>query len=135
MTTTAIPKKARTCGAWATVAPCPNNRVATSVATSRSNAQRCQLALLQPLREQRLIPYRIAVLQEAGKTITNVACFEEDAMPEHSADQGKVIVLHDLKDVRAWCNLLGCSEAQLRLAVRAVGSSAEAVRAYLLRNP
>lgn len=81
------------------------------------------------------MPYPIAVLQQAGKPIANLRIFEEDAMPENTGDQGQVIVLQDLKDVRAWCNLLGCSEAQLRLAVRAVGSSVDAVRAYLLRNP
>lgn len=56
-------------------------------------------------------------------------------MQKDPADEEQVIVLHDLKDVRAWCNLWGCSEAQLRLAVRAVGPFAKTVHEYLLRNP
>ncbi|TPG21399.1 DUF3606 domain-containing protein [Variovorax ginsengisoli] len=59
-------------------------------------------------------------------------------MPEQpvtSETRGRTIQINDLRDVRAWCNAWGCSEAQLRLAVRAVGNSADAVHAYLLRNP
>lgn len=55
-------------------------------------------------------------------------------MPEQLVapeSQERTILIDDLRDVRAWCNLWGCSEAQLRLAVRAVGDSADAVRAYL----
>ncbi|MDM0035714.1 DUF3606 domain-containing protein [Variovorax sp. J22P271] len=39
-----------------------------------------------------------------------------------------VDVLHE---VRSWMFTLGCTEAELRLAVRAVGDSPDAVRAYL----
>jgi hypothetical protein len=34
-------------------------------------------------------------------------------------------------EVRYWCEVLGCSEAQLRESVQAVGNSPENVRAYL----
>ena len=34
-------------------------------------------------------------------------------------------------EVRYWCNSLGCTLPALRAAVRAVGNSAEAVRAHL----
>lgn len=34
-------------------------------------------------------------------------------------------------EVRYWCDSLGCTEAQLRESVRAVGNSPEDVRAFL----
>ncbi|MBN1335627.1 MAG: DUF3606 domain-containing protein [Deltaproteobacteria bacterium] len=37
-------------------------------------------------------------------------------------------------EVAWWCSQFGCTEAQLRAAVAAVGVSADAVRAYLARN-
>ena len=55
--------------------------------------------------------------------------------PEKGDPKPRVILLNDIGDVRAWCNLWGCSEAQLRLAAVAVGDSPKAVHPYLLRNP
>lgn len=37
-------------------------------------------------------------------------------------------------EVRYWCNALGCTQLMLRAAVRAVGNSAEAVRAQLKKK-
>jgi hypothetical protein len=42
------------------------------------------------------------------------------------------INLDDMHDVRSWMFNLGCTEAELRLAVRDAGDRAEDVRAYLL---
>lgn len=44
------------------------------------------------------------------------------------------INLSEPYEVRDWTNSLGVSEAQLREAVAAVGSSAEKVRQYLASN-
>ncbi|MDM0068366.1 DUF3606 domain-containing protein [Variovorax sp. J31P207] len=44
------------------------------------------------------------------------------------------IDLDDMYDVRSWMFSLGCSEAELRLAVRDAGERAEDVRAYLYRR-
>ena len=41
------------------------------------------------------------------------------------------VEIADGNEVRYWCESLGCTEAQLREAVQAVGSSPESVRAFL----
>ena len=43
----------------------------------------------------------------------------------------KLISLKEDYEVRDWCKSLGCTPEQLRAAVKAVGNSAEAVRAHL----
>jgi Protein of unknown function (DUF3606) len=43
----------------------------------------------------------------------------------------KLIALNEDYEVRDWCKSLGCTEAQLRKAVAAVGHSADKVREYL----
>ncbi|HEX7440804.1 MAG TPA: DUF3606 domain-containing protein [Caldimonas sp.] len=43
----------------------------------------------------------------------------------------KLIALSQPHEVRDWCKSLGCTEAQLRAAVAAVGNSAAKVRAHL----
>jgi len=45
----------------------------------------------------------------------------------------KRIDINDPAEVRNWCQALGCSEAQLRAAVAAVGTSGAAVRRHLGR--
>lgn len=55
-------------------------------------------------------------------------------MPDDTTKTGldrKLIALDEPHEVRSWTESLGCSEAELRRAVAAVGHSAEAVRAYL----
>lgn len=43
----------------------------------------------------------------------------------------KLIALGEDYEVRDWTKSLGCTEAELRAAVKAVGNSAEAVGDYL----
>jgi len=43
----------------------------------------------------------------------------------------KLISLEEDYEVRDWTKSLGCTEEQLRAAVKAVGNSAERVREYL----
>ncbi|MDP2789420.1 MAG: DUF3606 domain-containing protein [bacterium] len=43
----------------------------------------------------------------------------------------KRIDINDPQEVRNWCKSLGCTEAELKQAVNAVGTSAEKVREYL----
>lgn len=43
----------------------------------------------------------------------------------------KRIDVNDPSEVRGWCRSFGCTEAQLRAAVAAVGTSASAVRQRL----
>lgn len=46
----------------------------------------------------------------------------------------KLISLSEDYEVRDWCKSLGCTEEALRAAVKAVGSSAEAVRQHLAKS-
>jgi len=48
-----------------------------------------------------------------------------------TAQDRKVISLEEDYEIRDWTASLGCTEAQLRDAVAAVGDSADAVRAHL----
>ena len=41
------------------------------------------------------------------------------------------INIHESYEVNWWCDAFGCTEAQLRAAVSAVGTSAARVREYL----
>lgn len=43
----------------------------------------------------------------------------------------KRIDIHDPAEVRNWCKSFGCTEAQLKTAVNAVGTSGAAVRKHL----
>ena len=46
----------------------------------------------------------------------------------------KLISLEQAHELRDWTKSLGCTEQQLRDAVKAVGNSADAVRAYLAKK-
>ena len=43
----------------------------------------------------------------------------------------KIVEIADGNEVRYWCESLGCTEAQLRESVQAVGSSPDDVREFL----
>jgi len=43
----------------------------------------------------------------------------------------KIVEIADGNEVRYWCESLGCTEAQLRESVQAVGSSPDKVREFL----
>jgi len=43
----------------------------------------------------------------------------------------KLIALEEPHEVRSWTESLGCTEEELRAAVRAVGNSAEKVRQHM----
>jgi len=51
--------------------------------------------------------------------------------PKKTELDRKLIALHEPHEVRSWTESLGCSETQLRDAVKAVGNSADEVRQYL----
>jgi len=51
--------------------------------------------------------------------------------PKGTGQDRKLIALTEDYEVRDWCKSLGCTEAQLRKAVAAVGHSADKVREYL----
>jgi hypothetical protein len=51
-------------------------------------------------------------------------------MSDSPKDRSKVNV-SDATEVTHWCHKLGCSETQLRYAVKAVGVTVSKVRAYL----
>ncbi|MDB5829946.1 MAG: hypothetical protein JWQ73_4166 [Variovorax sp.] len=53
---------------------------------------------------------------------------------KNASSDRKLISLEELHEVRSWCQSLGVTEAELRLAVRAVGRSADAVREHLKGN-
>ena len=51
--------------------------------------------------------------------------------PNKTGLDRKLIALGEAHEVRSWTQSLGCTEAELRAAVKAVGNSAEAVRQHL----
>jgi hypothetical protein len=51
--------------------------------------------------------------------------------PSKTGSDRKRISLMQDHEVRDWCMTLGCTEDQLREAVKAVGHSADEVRLYL----
>lgn len=63
-------------------------------------------------------------------TVAKKAPAKKAAAKKSSMDR-KLIALTEPYEVRDWCKSLACSEAELKAAVAAVGSSAEKVRAHL----
>jgi hypothetical protein len=59
-------------------------------------------------------------------------CMADD--PKKAGLDRKLIALNEPHEVLSWTKSRGCSEAQLREAVKAVGNSAEAVRVYLKKK-
>jgi hypothetical protein len=51
--------------------------------------------------------------------------------PKKTGLDRKLIALEEDHEVRSWCASLKCTPEELRGAVKAVGHSAEKVRAYL----
>lgn len=51
--------------------------------------------------------------------------------PKKTGQDRQLISLEQPHELRDWTDALKCSEAELRQAVKAVGHSADAVRAYL----
>lgn len=51
-----------------------------------------------------------------------------------TAQDRKLISINEEYEVRDWARTLGCTEEQLREAVKAVGNSAQAVRVCLQGN-
>jgi hypothetical protein len=54
--------------------------------------------------------------------------------PKKTGLDRKLIALKEPHEVRSWCNSLGCTEDELKAAVKAVGDSAEKVREYLKKK-
>lgn len=54
--------------------------------------------------------------------------------PKKTGLDRKLIALQEPHEVLSWTKSLGCTEAQLREAVKAVGDSADAVRVYLRKK-
>jgi hypothetical protein len=54
----------------------------------------------------------------------------DDKTKRHPQD-GKRIDINDPNEVRNWCATFGCTANQLKNAVKAVGTSSEAVRKHL----
>ena len=54
-------------------------------------------------------------------------------MPDEQTMPGNRITITEEHDVRNWCDSLGVTEEQLRIAVAAVGDEAEDVRGHLGR--
>jgi hypothetical protein len=56
-------------------------------------------------------------------------------MPDNKKLKGppdnRRVDIHDPNELRNWSNALGCTQAELKRAVSAVGTSAEAVRKHL----
>ena len=54
-----------------------------------------------------------------------------DDKQKSGGNDRKMIALGEEYEIRDWTKSLGCTEAELREAVRAVGSSADKVKEYL----
>jgi hypothetical protein len=54
-------------------------------------------------------------------------------MPESRKDRSRINV-SEAAEVTYWCQKLGCSETQLRYAVKAVGVAVSKVRAHLIQR-
>jgi hypothetical protein len=79
-------------------------------------------------------------VKKAGKKVTTpttktpakkVAPARKAATKTGASMDRKLIALKEPYEVRDWCKSLGCTEAELKAAVAAVGHSAVKVRAYL----
>lgn len=64
-----------------------------------------------------------------GKT-SSLNSMSDDLNKKRPQDASKVNV-NESWEVRYWCTKFGCTESQLRAAVKAVGVSAAKVQAYL----
>jgi len=54
-------------------------------------------------------------------------------VPDNSKDRSRVSV-HEATEVTYWCQKFGCSETQLRTAVKMVGVTVSKVRAHLAQR-
>ena len=54
-------------------------------------------------------------------------------MPDNSKDRSRVSV-NEATEVTYWCQKFGCSETQLRAAVKMVGVTVSKVRAHLAQR-
>lgn len=54
--------------------------------------------------------------------------------PKKTGQDRKLIALEQEHEVRDWTKSLGCTEAELRAAVKAVGNSADRVRGFLKKK-
>ena len=57
-----------------------------------------------------------------------------DDKQKSGGNDRKMIALGEEYEIRDWTKSLGCTEAELREAVRAVGSSADKVKEYLFQK-
>jgi Protein of unknown function (DUF3606) len=57
-----------------------------------------------------------------------------DAFPFPTGDAVQGIDLEDAASVQAWCETFGCTEEQLRAAVKSIGSTPSDVRRHLGRR-
>ena len=55
--------------------------------------------------------------------------------PKLREQDSKTIALHEPQEVRTWCGVFQCTEAELKAAVASAGKGAKAVRAYFATNP
>ena len=69
-------------------------------------------------------------LNNISKSIKKNKIMSDDLSKKRPQDSSQVNLSEDW-EVKYWCKEFGCTEAQLREAVRAVGKSVAAVRKYL----
>jgi len=72
--------------------------------------------------------------RRASKSTIGAAIRHWNDMSDYTTATGHDTTIVEIaagNEVRYWCEVLGCTEAQLRESVQAVGNSPEHVRAYL----
>jgi hypothetical protein len=93
----------------------------------------CRSAPSMQLSEVPLLPWPTEHNHDAGQC----ECFWETFMSDNTKHTGldrKLIALDEDYEVRDWTKSLGCTEEELRAAVKAVGNSAEKVRDFLSKK-
>jgi hypothetical protein len=71
--------------------------------------------------------YYLNVLVVEGSTMA-------DDPKKNGPEDASRVNIHQEHEVRYWCSKFGCTEAELREAVKAVGTSAAAVGEYLAKK-
>jgi len=103
-------------------------RTGADVAECRSHEWSCRTPVREPFLHS---TGAVALMLSASKQIQEITMPDD---PSKTGSDRKLIALEQEHEVRTWTASLGCSEEKLREAVKAVGNSADAVRAYLARQ-
>lgn len=107
-------------------------KVAKKVGATAKKVEAKAKKVVAPAKKAAKKTVKKAAKKAVKKASAKRAAPAKRSAPATSMDR-KLISLSQPHEVRDWCKSLGCTEAELRAAVAAVGNSAEKVRAHLGR--